>query len=136
MRRISFLGLSCVSFLLAIMPMCAQADEYGNRSVGAVKCYDRARRAPMSDVEAMQLCLGSVTDGPVQCYDRATTSTTLSRSDALILCRCSTTPAPVDCFNRARTSTTLSPYEAMQLCQTVGKDTPDARACFYGYPIS
>lgn len=115
-----------IAFLAtAILPSPSPKPPRGN----ALDCYNQAKFTNLTTDEAVQLCSGLDSLGPVRCYNRSRDLAVLTKYDAIRLCTCSPSTEPVDCFAQATRTTTLTTQEALQLCYEAGKYSNEAQNC-------
>jgi hypothetical protein len=79
----------------------AQAPAEDEQPSTNLPCFLAAdERTMLRDPQALRLCVGSNSTGPVQCFERAKRQTTLSDNEAIQLCRCARGVRPVRCFRQ------------------------------------
>ncbi len=83
----------------------------------ALSCYERAlEETTLNTNDAVTLCTGARSDGPLACYLDAEESTLLSQENIVVLCRCAEDVTPVRCYDRASRNATLTNQQIVALC--------------------
>lgn len=83
----------------------------------AVACYEAAlEETTLNTVDAVTLCTGATSSGPLACYLDGEESTLLSQENLVVLCRCAEDTGPVRCYERAQRNATLTNQQIVTLC--------------------
>lgn len=83
-------------------------------------CYERAEReTTLTDEQALFLCRGARSLGPLECYQEADDETSLTDREAIRLCRCAQDETPVRCYERADEETLLTDPQIVEQCRAI-----------------
>ncbi len=93
------------------------AEKQARGTGSAVACYERALdTTTLNTNDAVTLCTGARTDGPLDCFLAGDESTLLSQQDLVLLCRCAENAGPVRCYELAQRNATLTQQQIVTLC--------------------
>jgi hypothetical protein len=80
-------------------------------------CVEGAdRETKLSEQQALSLCAGASSDGPLDCFLAADRALNLSDKQSMDLCRYADSTQPVECFTAADDDTFLSDQQILESC--------------------
>lgn len=100
-----------------------QAQEPAPATRTDIPCFEKADNdTPLTREQALFLCRGARSLGPVECWNEGDDETTLSDLELIRLCRCARNETPVQCYTRADRETLLTDAQIIDMCRPIRAD--------------
>ena len=97
-----------------------QAQEPPAQRRTDIPCFEKADEdTPLTREQALFLCRGARSLGPVECWNDGDDETTLSDLELIRLCRCARNETPVQCYTRADRETLLTDAQIIDMCRPI-----------------